>query len=204
MRCLCLSSSKYASLIPGFSMLWAKYVNLPVTIVCHSLERPWCESAAETVSGIKDKQILLVLEDYWVREPVNNEQLNLLLDGVKHGAAKADLQAQVAYFAHTSKNGVLIADQDACYRASTQAAIWDRDYLLNALACGGDAWTFELQASLNNDGRMIIGLNNNTITYSNIMLRGQAMDYEAKRISETDWNEMRTAGVLPAHLLAVR
>jgi hypothetical protein len=198
---LCVTCGKYRPLVPGFTYLWNEYAGLPIEILETGDVESWCADIAKRIKGGPDKQILLMLEDYWLTQPIIREQLDKLEAKVVGGAHKADLEGQVAYFKHTVDGEYVVAEPAACYRTSLQAAIWDRDFLLSKLANATNPWSFELQDN-DYDGSVLVGMPTRTMSYANIMLKGAPMWYEVDKIKE--YNVMKQLSLLPPDIIAVR
>lgn len=201
---LCITSGVYEYLVPGFRYLWDKYTNgLPIEIVKTGDKEQWCADVARRVRMSCEDQILIVLEDYWLTQPLNTEQFTILESVVKYGADKADLMEQVAYFAHEDygRFGLLKACPVSGYKLSLQAAIWNKKFLLRKLATATNPWNFELQDT-DYDGSLIVGFPKRSFEYANIMLKGSPMYYEVAKIREFD--EMDSLGLIPDNIKAVR
>ena len=187
-------------------MLWSGHVGLPYTTHCMPPEKTWCEALTCIVKDISDPLVLLVLEDYWACKSMDTRRFQLLFGAMHDGKAdKADLQFQVNHWQHVkADDGFLESQQTADYRASTQAAIWKRDYLLKKLQVGGSAWDFELSCGSRNDSARIIGLPEASLTYANVMLKGTPDPYQIARIDAYDWEWLHRENALPEDFVKIR
>ena len=192
---------KYDFLLPGFVWLFNKYwpapLEQPVTIIGFreppwmasfgprfdfvSLgkdDRPWTSSMHPYYASLKDHCVTFFYEDYWLVEPVKMDSVELMIDEVNKGAAKGDLSNNTNYFQHSAyphpKYDMVIANNMAQYRISTQPCIWRRDYLVKALNPAGlDPWAFEIYNDrMTNDGERIVGLKYQSYVYANVYYKG--------------------------------
>jgi hypothetical protein len=207
MTALVTTCQKYQHLLPGFHHLWKKYVGLSIREVHMPPEQTWCVALSEVVTEIKTELVLLVLEDYWFCSPMDFRRFSKLLSAISKDKSiqKADLQRQVAHWPHAEEaDGLLVANQNAPYRTSTQVAIWRKSYLLEKLRCGDSAWDFELHPGALQDGARIVGLSTATMDYANVMLKGQADVSQFHRISDWDWKDLAEKNYLPQCFLEGR
>jgi len=219
MRIIVSTCDKYAHLMGGFAWCWNKYWGVPVDVLgfkpfdglpdnftFHSLDteekRPWSDYIAEWLGAQNFHHAILLFDDYWLTKPVDEARVRKMEDEVVLGADKADLSGNTKYFAHVQLTpDILMARPTAQYRASTQPAIWRRQYLMRCLRPGLSPWQFELQAGVVNDGARIVGPVNPIIEmgnqYANVYLKGEWHCFMVEKINPADRAELIAAGHLP-------
>ena len=215
MRVYCATCDKYSHLMLGFAHQFNKYWGkeqivdilgfsqpidkLPDNFIFHSMEsvetRPWTNNLHSYLSTQSDPYFTFLLEDYWLKEPVDQTKVDIMEQEVIRGAIKGDLSENTAYFKHTDYNdNLVIASPNACYRTSTQPCIWKSKFMIDLLVPGLDPWQFELQ---NNpaivDGR-IVGPKEQIYKYANVMYKGKPHHYMIDLISKEDMFELKSIG----------
>lgn len=216
MRIVISTCNKYDHLIKGCCMLLNKYwPNQDITIVCSrpivglpdNVQLFLCASDAEAwttrmrnyLTQQADPYFVFLFDDYWLTAPVDVERVTALEGCVLHGAVKGDLSANTAYFKHTTYKHnpeLVVAAQDAHYRASTQPAIWTKAYMLGLFKANWNPWQFELNAPAGNDGAIIIGPRSQIYVYANVYYKGACDPYMLAKIADADLNELATTGAM--------
>jgi hypothetical protein len=79
---------------------------------------------------------------------------------------------------------IIACDSDAMYEMSLQAAIWNRRNLLTLLRPGMNPWEVETQTDMQKQPYKVLGTRQNSIRYSNLMLKGEVVGYELDHITE--------------------
>lgn len=111
--------------------------------------------------------IIWSMEDTFLRDFVNQEALNLLIDETNEpNVGRINLSGECVsqkhrYCYNVGDGGKYIIyenEQDAEYRLSTQISIWNKKFLLQYLTNDLSPWEFETQ-SCKNDGWKIVGMN---------------------------------------------
>ena len=196
---------KYDHLLPGFAYLFNKYWGevpvhimgfrspppLPGNFIFHSMEpketKPWTTNLNNFFTGIPDEYFVFLLDDYWLRKPVDHARVRVMEECVRAGADKGDLSANTHYFTHTVRpDGLVEACQDAQYRTSTQPCIWRRRYMLKLLEPGRNPWQFELSGLASRDGARIVGPTSQIYDYANVYYKGEPAHYMVETLSKED------------------
>jgi len=192
------TSNKYAFLMVFFAGAFNKFwfekarvdvvcydvipAGLPDNFVCHSMGRQedygkfWTNGVRKFVEENATAVFTLFLDDYLLEKDVDyakyNHALQRMLTSLYH---KFDLTKDVASREHSElTDNLVIADQNARYRTSLQAAIWDKKYFLKYCVDGRDAWEFETVGYREafNDGAYIYGTKDGIVQYRNAMVKG--------------------------------
>ena len=125
--------------------------------ICCPLRMPtgstWSENMITLLKGMDDEYVLLMLEDFWLKEKVDEAQLHQCekiilsdpvigficlvhqLDSSPENPISDRYPNLIEYGRHTP------------YRVTTQAGLWRRDYLLSLLRKHESAWWFEMFGS---------------------------------------------------------
>jgi len=159
---LVLSCDPYSDLWPPFFTLLERYwpdcpfplylgagaatFNSPaVTMLRSNAGRDWSQCVMEYLDQLPQRQVLVMLDDFFLRRRVNTSAILRCL-----AFSQARLATQVRLVARPGPTDPLPEDDligecaaGSPYRLSTQAAIWDRA-TLRALLCAGESiWEFE-------------------------------------------------------------
>lgn len=119
-------------------------------VVASGKEKSWCERLCAGLNAIDTPYILLILDDFFLSAPVQNEQMeNLLAVVKKYHAAHMRLEPLPKPQRPLPEEGVGEYVRGHAYRVSAQVAIWDREYLIKLLQEMGksELWYFERQGS---------------------------------------------------------
>jgi hypothetical protein len=217
---ICVTTcDKYEHLMPGFAHLFNKYWGvvpvdvlgyrpppaLPANFQFVQLEGPqaaWTTGCQAYVKSLPPKSaVCWLLDDYWFYGPVYHTIVDELMHMVESGEiAKGDLSNNTKNLGagkyHTRFN-YWLANQDAQYRSSLQAAIWNREYILKLLAPGRSPWQFELdgQGTCANDKQKICAYDLTVCRYANIYYKGSVEGWQVDKLAATDLNYMYDAGI---------
>jgi hypothetical protein len=196
MKILVLTSPSYTYLMDGFDLQWKKFSGHPYhTLVTE--QNDWNGSIVRYLQSIENKSVLVVLEDYWLNGETNPYKLQLAEAVIDYGfAQKVDLQYQVKHWPHIDfSDTVLEATQDALYRRSLQAAVWNREYLIKCCseARGQSPWEFETKHGIR-DGVRILGFKEPAMSYANVMLKGEPDKFQWSKLSPQDQLELNALG----------
>lgn len=145
---------------------------------------------------------VLLLEDYFISYFVDMDKLKALLKYMQDNPSivKIDLSGDRAKFTHKpykKVSGIEMVEslQDAQFRASIQAALWRKDYLLKLCEKGEwNPWTFEKHAA-QKDGALILGTKAPLIPYVNAC-GGEGKRpgrFDHKKIPAWMWDELVAA-----------
>ena len=198
---------KYDHLIPGFAHQFNKYWGadqavvvlgfrtparpLPANFSFHSMEpvetRPWSTNLAMFFDTVQDPWFTFLLDDYWLRRPVDRADVARMEREVIAGAVKGDLSENTKNFAHTPlADGLVLAAPQAQYRTSTQPCIWTRKFMLTLLVPGLNPWQFELQNNAAVKHGRIVGPAHQIYDYANIYYKGHPAQYMIDTLTADD------------------
>ena len=133
------------------SVLKPEYENVEIITAGEGSE--WSKKACNALNQIKSKYVLLLLEDFFVSSPVNNKLVLDSLQLIKNNEIKF-YQVLVQLINSSWEKGapfqgnehIKIVPQEKKYPLNLQAAIWDRDFLLETIGKGNyNAWQFEIK-----------------------------------------------------------
>jgi hypothetical protein len=146
----------------------------------------WTNRVREQVSALNTPYVLLILEDFFLRRPVNTRQILScfealrLLDGeMLRLVRRPPPDLPVAGFPLIGR-----IKPGAPYRISTQATIWRRQTLLDLMREGESIWQFELEGSRRSDsmGDAFYGVWRSVLPYKHhVVERGKWFRHEARR-----------------------
>ena len=116
----------------------------------------WSTDTRKILSHIPEKYIILLLEDYFLLDRVDQEWLKECIDFTeKNNAAfmriasfRKDHEPMYAFDAATYQKRFGITRLDAPFRVNLQAGIWNKDDLLALLQDGESPWQFEVNGSI--------------------------------------------------------
>lgn len=170
----------------------------------------WSNSLKQWIDTLPDQHFILLQIDYFLYKPVNTELVKRLecYLGREH-VAKIDLSTDRYHSPHThygldGETEIIVSDQDARYRSSLQAAIWQRDYLAAMLKPNRSPWDFERYGMYEhmNDGKLILGVanaNDGPVPYLNVYGGGRVNWHQLQKIDPIILAELRERGWLGPH-----
>jgi len=110
----------------------------------------WSKYIYEYVSGLKDKYVILGVDDHLINEKVNMDAYRKLyrtLGGNVKSVRLCDCTWYPANQYNTSEDGIMSLKEDADYVVTGQYTLWDRKVLLELLEPERDVWNFESAGS---------------------------------------------------------
>ena len=113
----------------------------------------WSENLIALLRGMDEEYVLLMLEDFWLKEKVDEEQLFQYEEIIKNDPTVGFIclihQLDPSPDNPTSENypNLIEYGRRTPYRVTTQAGLWRRDYLLSLLRKHESAWWFEMFGS---------------------------------------------------------
>ncbi len=202
LKIIVMSSDNSSRMVPGFFHQWQKYGFGGATIlVCQkiipkTIPEQWTlfrslsdypnvnwgahlRSVLLKYTDVFTDGILLLMDDYWLCQQIDIRGFDDAWERMQkdRNIHKIDLSGDRLGFAHDDfDEDYVISRKDAEYLTSTQAAIWNRKFLLDCLDDGSwTPWQFELEGTKRVSGRnwTILGQKNPSIQYANVSLRGQ-------------------------------
>ena len=115
----------------------------------------WSEELQIILKQIPEENIILILEDYFIYKPVNNETIFKLIDimesqkagYLKLAAFPKKYEKLWPYKPFLVNPGVGLLEKGGKYRVCLQPAIWNKNILLKLLNPNESPWQFEIEAS---------------------------------------------------------
>ena len=103
----------------------------------------WTKRVYETVKDLECDNVLLMVDDLFIRQPVNNELIDSLQDYI--GGIIAGLNLEKSFDNGDIKldNLVSIRNHYGKWKTSVMCQMWNKKALLDIFNCEKDAWTFE-------------------------------------------------------------
>jgi hypothetical protein len=169
---LVLSCDKYSDVWKPFFLFFQKYwsdcpfpVYLGTNTQAFSFENvtqvfsnkttSWSDELDTILKQIPEKYVLIILEDYFIYESVNNHQLFDIIDimeqeraaFIKLGAFPTKYNSLWPYKPLNSRADIGTIYKNSKYRLCLQTAIWNKEILLQLLIPDENPWQFEIEAS---------------------------------------------------------
>lgn len=175
MRVIVLTSDKYLDALRPFAWLFNKYwgadqevliagftppaFDLPPNFTFHSIgnfsDYPvgrWSDALIKLMHDIPDEVFTLMLEDYWLTQPVYRQAVTMLYDYMRQFeyVARLDLTGDRKHAAQASLYGkcghlhLVHSNPDSQYHMSMMTGIWRKRHLLRVLIPNETPWQVEL------------------------------------------------------------
>lgn len=189
MQTIVLVADKYLWCLRPFMYLWNKYCGIPATIAgfstppfpledgftFHSIGamedypvQKWSDALIKVLHETPDEQVLIMLEDAWVVQPVKVDLVFWLVAVMERNPqiTRMDLTTDRMYNQHAQPflelGGVEFVQTPpplSNYQASLCAGIWNKTQLLKVLIPGETPWDFEMRGTerMNNTGALVLG-----------------------------------------------
>jgi hypothetical protein len=124
-----------------------------VTTIGIEEDRAWASNLLEALDQIPCRRILYFQEDYFLQRPVSTDRiLHLLEFADREGAGFIRLcGAPEPDQAHQNEFGLGLLSPGLKFRVSLQAALWQRETLLDLLVPGENGWQMEIDGSRRSD-----------------------------------------------------
>lgn len=151
-----------------FYLLNKYWKNRPATyLVCNELnpqyegvkvinagkDAEWSRKVQIALKTIKEKYIVLLLEDFFTTREVNSSKLNKLVRFLYHhniDYCKLLSQSKIVGDSFKGKRFLHIIPKDSSYGISLQPSIWERNFLLELVGSENyNAWIFEFNQNKN-------------------------------------------------------
>ena len=178
MKILVLSCDKYADTFIPFHHCMEKYweghpeviyktetIDNPFykTIKANYPIQQWTKGVREVLSQIDDEQILLMMDDCFIRRPVNKARIKYASENLKGNIANINFEKSWDIWdAPTDLVGFRRRCKGRPYEVSIMCGLWDKEKLINVLKKEGSPWDVEWYQNncgydfLINDGDFII------------------------------------------------
>lgn len=108
----------------------------------------WSTRTRFALSQIKEPYVCLLLEDYFIGQPVDGELIKNALDLLKNDRLKyykLNSFSKISTDSYKGLDYLKVIPKNLEYGISLQAAIWDKKYLIDLIGSGDyNAWKFEV------------------------------------------------------------
>ena len=177
MKIYVIVSDQHNHLLSMYSLFFNKYwKNQEVTFLCYKIPKIVLPENFQIISigkqsktlepvinyfkeVSKEDYFIMLLEDLFLVDYIDNEKVKRLEYEIQNGADKASLHFYFEGEALNPNNSIIELKQNVRYRTSVQAAIWTKKYLLQHLKPEHNWWSFETQHKLTmNDNAKIVFL----------------------------------------------
>lgn len=234
MKTIVLVADKYLWCLRPFMHQWNKYCGIPATIAgfsappfplldgftFHSIGamedypvKKWSDALIEVLHETDDEQVLIMLEDAWVVQPVNVEMVGTLAEYAAHHpeVLRIDLttdrlgNSAMQPYLSLSWVDLIYTPPPSSYLLSLCAGIWNKTQLLKYLIPGETPWDFEISGSrrANDDNALVLGTRQLPLRHLFAMRANGKMDLKmtwgvpAHPLSDEDIAYMNAQGWLP-------
>ncbi len=124
-----------------------------VKVICAGEGSEWSKKVQVALSQIKTKYILLLLEDFFIERPIDNNVVQEALERIDTNNIKfSQMMIQTLHPKHVEGKKFLnmkeirIVPSDKKYALNLQPAIWEREYLIKAVGEENyNTWEFEMR-----------------------------------------------------------
>lgn len=114
-------------------------------------ESIWTKRVREGLKKIKSDYVIILLEDFFIRDKVNNERIEYCMNNFDENTAMFNFEkSHDVNDIKSEVEGFNIKTRDSKYKCSSQAAIWDKEKLIELLSKDCDPWTWETNEPLKN------------------------------------------------------
>lgn len=114
--------------------------------ICHEADLShWTKRIRETLKDIKDNQILIIMDDCFIRNPVDTQRIEYLSKQLKGNIAMFEFEK--SWDTNDEKTdiiGMKKRQHGSEYEVSINCGLWDRDKLIDVLSRNSDPWDVEL------------------------------------------------------------
>lgn len=168
--------------------LMPEYEN--VTVIPAGQNAEWSRKAQLAIRTVDTEYILLLLEDFFICENVNNDELAELVQIQKTNDVKF---LQLARQLQKSRRGMgkrykeyrhlheIPINRE--YRLNLQAAIWEKDYLKMIVGDGNyNAWSFELKTMKSRHNELCLYDDRNLLNITHAVVQSKYLPNAVKRI----------------------
>ena len=160
MKILVLSCDKNSDIIDAFHHCMEKYYpNHPEVIYAmEKIDNPyyktikydiplerWTERIRKTLNDIDDNQILIIMDDFFIRQQVDAKRINYLSKHLKGNIAVFGFEKSFdSNDIETDIKGMKKRQHGSNYEVSINCGLWDKEKLINVLSRDSDPWDVEL------------------------------------------------------------
>lgn len=140
---------------PFFTLKQRYYPDIKAVLVTETKQCPYCETininepvwtkrVRQALEQIDDDRILIMLEDFFIRRPVDLPRIQYVLDHFDDDTATYNFEINYRTAYATDMDGWAQQLNKQIYLLSAMPGIWDRRKLMSYLQSDQDAWSWEL------------------------------------------------------------
>lgn len=231
-RIILLTSDKYIRAVLPYAWLLKRYwpdhpdvvvggftppdFDLPQGFSFHSIGKfedypiqRWSDAVIKLMHEIDDDVFILMLEDYWINQPVNDQVVQMCIDYCRQFkyVARLDLTGDrrwanggdVSLYGKMGHVDLIWSDPHSQYHCSMMSGVWRKEHLLRVFIPGETPWQIELQgtprlSALHNE-MIVLGTNFWPIHHVLAFRGGDVSKLLIDELAEDDVNEMRRLGL---------
>lgn len=104
----------------------------------------WTKRIRETLKKISDNEIMLMIDDIFIRKPVDTKRIDLARSNLKGNIAMFNFEKAFNQLDKESGlEGWKIREKGTSYELSLMCGLWDRKKLIDVLSEDSDPWSVE-------------------------------------------------------------
>lgn len=114
--------------------------------ICHKGDiEEWTKRMRKTLADIEDNQILLIMDDEFIRKPVDTKRIEYLQTQLKDNIAALYFEKSFdVNDEETHIKGMKKRQHGSEYEVCVNCGLWDREKLIDVLSRDSDPWDVEL------------------------------------------------------------
>lgn len=161
----------------------------------------WSDGLWKMLNLIPGKYFILMLEDYWLYQLANPQQINDLVGLMDDEILRIDLSGNRTSYkaAYEVAPGIVETPPGTPYQMSFQAAIWHRENLRSVLKSGENPWESEINGSKRVGNLRVLGTKLAALYYQPVW-RSKQKRWQLDKIGTEDLEYMRGRGWLDENL----
>lgn len=157
-----LLKERYWENCPYETYLISETMECPYSKTINVNSQIWTKRLREALQQIDTKYVLLMLDDFFIREQVDQERIEYCLHNFQSDTITFNFEHAYRENEISEIQGFDIQKNNQIYLNSCQPSLWDREKLIEALAQDTDAWNWEMtlvnskyKYMINNQGSII-------------------------------------------------
>lgn len=144
--------------------------------ICHDYPlNQWTKRIRETVQEMRDEHVLFMMDDIFIRKPVDLVRLKYAEECLSNNVAMVNLELEWDDNIDVRLDRIKLRRHGAPYELSLMCGLWNADALMDILSEDNDPWSVEIQQKtkgynyLINAGDYIIDWGYKTYQYCGVM-----------------------------------
>lgn len=128
-----------------------------------SINEPiWTTRIRKTLETLKTKYVIILLDDFFIRNPVNQEKIEYCINNFDQQTVTFNFELEYSNNIEVGLNGFKLRPRFSPYLHSCQPGIWNREKLINHLSIPQSPWDWETM-SFNSEEKFYINSSKNPI-----------------------------------------